>query len=256
MASRATELLRIRRVRNSVSQHHTIGTNRKRSYFSFFLSSFFSASHYSQTTINHYYYYNNNHKNNEDERKPYWKNLFLFKISLSDVQKRIMRSNSTSATGGGDRDHHHHHHHRRLFIRNFLTDFRRQSSVNDYKFPNTLVCTIIHSKQTNLIFSRDFHRFTSLNRLSSLEIQISTEMRMFRYRNFSFNSSRDIFIVFSVISIRLRTNMTNKSQDNFKVFSRWSLDSVRPNLLSFLPFLKNWSREEREKEKKRDKYQI
>jgi hypothetical protein len=44
-----------------------------------------------------------------------------------------MRSNSASATGD-------HHHHRRLFIRNFLTDFRRQSSVNDYKFPNTLVC--------------------------------------------------------------------------------------------------------------------
>jgi len=28
----------------------------------------------------------------------------------------------------------------RLFIRNYLTDFRRQSSVNDYKLPNTLVC--------------------------------------------------------------------------------------------------------------------
>jgi len=49
-----------------------------------------------------------------------------------------MRSNSTSASG-----EHHHHHRRRLFIRNFLTDFRRQSSVNDYQFPNTLVCTIV-----------------------------------------------------------------------------------------------------------------
>ncbi|CAF3976480.1 unnamed protein product [Rotaria sp. Silwood2] len=39
-----------------------------------------------------------------------------------------MRSNSTSATGN------HHNHHRHLFIRNFLTDFRRQSSVNDYNF--------------------------------------------------------------------------------------------------------------------------
>jgi len=48
-----------------------------------------------------------------------------------------MRSNSTSTTDE------HHHHHRRLFIRNFLTDFRRQSSVNDYKFPNTLVCIIV-----------------------------------------------------------------------------------------------------------------
>jgi hypothetical protein len=52
-----------------------------------------------------------------------------------------MRSNSASAT-----DEHHH----RLFIRKFLSDFRRQSSVNDYKFPNTLVCTM------NLFFSRDF----------------------------------------------------------------------------------------------------
>jgi hypothetical protein len=28
----------------------------------------------------------------------------------------------------------------RLLVRNFLTDFRRQSSVNDYKLPSTLVC--------------------------------------------------------------------------------------------------------------------
>ncbi len=49
-----------------------------------------------------------------------------------------MRSNSTSASG-----EHHPHHRRRLFIRNFLNDFRRQSSVNDYQFPNTLVCTIV-----------------------------------------------------------------------------------------------------------------
>ena len=33
---------------------------------------------------------------------------------------------------------HYHHHH--LFIRNCLTDFRRQSSVNDYKLEDTLVC--------------------------------------------------------------------------------------------------------------------
>jgi hypothetical protein len=60
-----------------------------------------------------------------------------FLIFLSDVQKRIMRSHSSSATGDGN----HPHHHRRLFIRNLLTDFRRQSSVNDYKFPNISVCT-------------------------------------------------------------------------------------------------------------------
>jgi hypothetical protein len=52
-----------------------------------------------------------------------------------------MRSNSTSATGDQ-----HSHHHRRLFIRNFLNDFRRQSSVNEYKFQNTLVCTILSNK--------------------------------------------------------------------------------------------------------------
>jgi hypothetical protein len=49
-----------------------------------------------------------------------------------------MRHTITSATGD-----HHHRHQRRLFIRNFLTDFRRQSSVNDYNFPNILVRTIV-----------------------------------------------------------------------------------------------------------------
>jgi hypothetical protein len=45
-----------------------------------------------------------------------------------------MRNNNTSANG--------YQRHRRLFIRNFLTDFRRQSSVNDYQLANTLVCVI------------------------------------------------------------------------------------------------------------------
>ena len=61
-----------------------------------------------------------------------------------------MRSNRTSSTGGA---HHHNHHHprRRLFIRNFLTDFRRQSSVNDYKLPNTLVCTFTRPRSFSLV---------------------------------------------------------------------------------------------------------
>ncbi len=54
-----------------------------------------------------------------------------------------MRSNSTSTTE---------EHHRRLLIRKFLSDFRRQSSVNDYNIPNTLVCTI------NFFFSRDVNK--------------------------------------------------------------------------------------------------
>jgi endo-1,4-beta-mannosidase len=38
----------------------------------------------------------------------------------------------------------------RLFIRNFITDFRRQSSINDYKLPNTLVCC---KKNSNIFLS-------------------------------------------------------------------------------------------------------
>lgn len=43
----------------------------------------------------------------------------------SHVRTRTMRRNRTSTTND--------HHRRRLSIRNFLNDFRRQSSVHDYK---------------------------------------------------------------------------------------------------------------------------
>jgi hypothetical protein len=102
-----------------------------------------------------------------------------FLIFLSDVQKRIMRSNSSSATGDGN---HHHHHHRRLFIRNLLTDFRRQSSVNDYKFPNISVCT-------TFIFLKRFrkipiiqHVYFIVNKLCSFEIKISNDIRIDKAR--------------------------------------------------------------------------
>ncbi|CAM4783663.1 unnamed protein product [Rotaria magnacalcarata] len=65
------------------------------------------------------------------------------------VQKRIMRSNSTSATD--DRDHNHHRH---LFIRNFLGDFRRQSSVNDYKFANALSLAVTDEEAGDLSAAR------------------------------------------------------------------------------------------------------
>jgi hypothetical protein len=78
--SRATELLRIIRVRNSVSQQHIV-TNRRHSYFlfsfllSFFYFCFIFTRTHSQTTINHYYYDNNNHKNNDDDNK---KKIYIY----------------------------------------------------------------------------------------------------------------------------------------------------------------------------------
>ncbi|CAF3763005.1 unnamed protein product [Rotaria sordida] len=69
----------------------------------------------------------------------------------SHAAQRIMRSNSTSATGD---HHHHHHHHRHLFIRNFLTDFRRQSSINDYKLANTLSLAVTDEEAGDLSGAR------------------------------------------------------------------------------------------------------
>ena len=38
-------------------------------------------------------------------------------------------------------------HHRRLLMRRFLSDFRRQSSVHDYKLPNTWVGELVSLAQ-------------------------------------------------------------------------------------------------------------
>jgi hypothetical protein len=107
----ATELLRIIRARNFASQKHIVANRR----WNYFLSSFFSP----------FIFTNNNQslllllllqgKHSDD-----WKNISFF--VLHD-QENIMR----------DVNH-------RLIVRNFLTDFRRQSSVNDYKLPSSLVC--------------------------------------------------------------------------------------------------------------------
>lgn len=56
---------------------------------------------------------------------------FFWYLDKSDVQKRTMRSNRTSTTND--------HHRRRLSIRNFLNDFRRQSSVHDYKLVGLMI---------------------------------------------------------------------------------------------------------------------
>lgn len=45
-----------------------------------------------------------------------------------------------------------------MYIRNFLNDFRRQSSVNEYKLPNALVCFTKNNAKISLPHIRNIER--------------------------------------------------------------------------------------------------
>ena len=170
--SRATELLRIIRAGSSVSQQHIVATRRQNCFLSSFFLIFSSLRYasYSHAYIHYQQSITITTKITTTTTTTTATRIrFLLEIKssllyLSHVQKRIMRSNSTSAAGDPN------HHYRPLFIRRLLTDFRRQSSVNDYKFPNTLVRTYVSPENrafANRIylerFSNRFHFFLNLS---------------------------------------------------------------------------------------------